>query len=55
MGADGKRDYFEHIAAHNPTGRIGTPEEIAAAVLFAVTNTFMTGMMLKVDGGEPLT
>ena len=55
MGDDGKRDYFEHIAAHNPTGRIGTPDDIAAAVLFAMTNTFMTGMTLKIDGGEPLT
>ena len=54
MGEDGKRDYFEHIAAHNPAGRIGTPDDIAAAVLFAMTNTFMTGMTLKVDGGEPL-
>jgi NAD(P)-dependent dehydrogenase (short-subunit alcohol dehydrogenase family) len=54
MGADGKRDYFEHIAAHNPTGRIGTPDDIAAAVLFAMTNAFMTGVTLKVDGGEPL-
>lgn len=55
MGEDGKRDYFEHIAAHNPTGRIGTPDDIAAAVLFAMTNTFMTGMTLRIDGGEPLT
>jgi NAD(P)-dependent dehydrogenase (short-subunit alcohol dehydrogenase family) len=54
MGEDGKREYFEQIAAHNPTGRIGTPDDIAAAVLFAMTNTFMTGMTLKVDGGEPL-
>jgi len=23
-------------------------------VLFAMTNTFMTGMTLRVDGGEPL-
>ncbi len=55
MGDDGKRDYFEHIAAHNPAGRIGTPDDIAAAVLFAMTNTFMTGVTLKIDGGEPLT
>ena len=55
MGEDGKRDYFEHIAAHNPAGRIGTPDDIAAAVLFAMTNTFMTGVTLKIDGGEPLT
>ncbi|MGB6765863.1 SDR family oxidoreductase [Mycobacterium sp.] len=54
MGEDGKRDYFKHIAAKNPAGRIGTPDDIAAAVLFAMTNTFMTGMTLRVDGGEPL-
>jgi len=55
MGEDGKRDYFKHIAAHNPAGRIGTPDDISSGVLFAMTNTFMTGMTLRVDGGEPLT
>jgi len=54
MGEEGKRDYFAHIAAHNPAGRIGTPDDIAGAVLFAMTSTFMTGMTVKVDGGEPL-
>jgi NAD(P)-dependent dehydrogenase (short-subunit alcohol dehydrogenase family) len=55
LGDDGKRDYFRHIAAGNPAGRIGTPHDIAGAVLFAMTNTFLTGMTLKIDGGEPLT
>jgi NAD(P)-dependent dehydrogenase (short-subunit alcohol dehydrogenase family) len=55
LGEDGKRDYFQHIAAGNPVGRIGTPDDIADAALFAMTNTFMTGMTLKVDGGETLT
>jgi NAD(P)-dependent dehydrogenase (short-subunit alcohol dehydrogenase family) len=54
LGARGKRDYFEHIAAGNPARRIGTPDDVAAAVLFAMTNTFLTGVTLKVDGGEPL-
>jgi NAD(P)-dependent dehydrogenase (short-subunit alcohol dehydrogenase family) len=54
LGEDGKRDYFKHIAASNPARRIGTPDDIASAVLFAMTNTFLTGMTLKVDGGEPL-
>jgi NAD(P)-dependent dehydrogenase (short-subunit alcohol dehydrogenase family) len=54
LGDDGKRDYFEHIADSNPARRIGTPDDIAGAALFAMTNTFMTGMTLKVDGGEPL-
>jgi NAD(P)-dependent dehydrogenase (short-subunit alcohol dehydrogenase family) len=54
LGAEGKRDYFEHIAAGNPARRIGTPDDIASAVAFAMTSTFLTGVTLKVDGGEPL-
>lgn len=55
MGPDGKRDYFEQIGASNPAGRIGTTTDIADATLFAMSSTFMTGVMLKIDGGEPLT
>ncbi|MET0698674.1 MAG: SDR family oxidoreductase [Mycobacterium sp.] len=55
MGEDGKRAYFENISAANPVGRIGTDTDIAEAVLFAMTNAFMTGVTLKIDGGEPLT
>jgi NAD(P)-dependent dehydrogenase (short-subunit alcohol dehydrogenase family) len=54
LGDEGKRDYFKHIAENNPARRIGTPDDIADAVLFAMTNTFLTGVTLKVDGGEPL-
>ena len=54
MGEDGERDYFKHIADSNPARRIGTPEDVAGGVLFAMTNTCMTGMTLKIDGGEPL-
>jgi NAD(P)-dependent dehydrogenase (short-subunit alcohol dehydrogenase family) len=54
LGEEGKRDYFKHIAASNPARRIGTTDDIAGAVLFAMTNTFLTGVTLKVDGGEPL-
>jgi NAD(P)-dependent dehydrogenase (short-subunit alcohol dehydrogenase family) len=55
MGEDGKREYFADISAVNPARRIGTVEDIAGAVLFAMTNTFLTGMTIKVDGGEPLS
>jgi NAD(P)-dependent dehydrogenase (short-subunit alcohol dehydrogenase family) len=54
LGEDGKRDYFANISDANPAGRIGTVEDVADAVLFALTNTFLTGVTLKVDGGEPL-
>ena len=54
LGENGRRDYFKHIAASNPAGRIGTTDDISGAVLFAMTNTFLTGVTLKIDGGEPL-
>jgi len=54
LGDEGKRDYFEHVAGSNPARRIGTCDDVANAVLFAMTNTFLTGVTLKIDGGEPL-
>jgi NAD(P)-dependent dehydrogenase (short-subunit alcohol dehydrogenase family) len=55
FGEQGKADYFADISARNPARRIGTPDDIAQAVIFALTNTFLTGQTLHVDGGEPLT
>lgn len=54
LGVEGKQAFFDHVGATSPAGRIGTSDEVAHAVLFAMTNPFMTGMMLKIDGGEPL-
>ena len=55
LGDDGKADYFEHFGTHNPARRIGTVDDVSEAVLFAMTNEFLTGTTLRVDGGEPLT
>ena len=55
FGEQGKADYFAGIAARNPAQRIGTTDDIAAGVLFAMTSTFLTGQTLHIDGGEPLT
>ena len=38
-------------AAGYPLGRTGTPEEVAAAVLFLAGAGFVTGVSLPVDGG----
>jgi NAD(P)-dependent dehydrogenase (short-subunit alcohol dehydrogenase family) len=55
LGERGKADYFADITARNPARRIGTADDIAQAVLFALTSTFLTGQTLHIDGGEPLT
>jgi NAD(P)-dependent dehydrogenase (short-subunit alcohol dehydrogenase family) len=55
FGEQGKADYFAGISSRNPAGRIGTIADIAQGVLFALTNTFLTGQTLHIDGGEPLT
>ncbi len=39
------------IASHLPAGRVGFPQDIAAATLMLMTNGFITGVTLDVNGG----
>ena len=55
LGEQGRADYFAEMSARNPARRIGTADDIANGVLFAMTSTFLTGQTLHIDGGEPLT
>jgi NAD(P)-dependent dehydrogenase (short-subunit alcohol dehydrogenase family) len=48
------RDALAARAAKLPVGRIGRPEEVAEAVLFLMTNGFVTGTVLPIDGGGAL-
>lgn len=54
LGEQAKTSLFERTARTNPARRVGQSEDIAAAVLFCMANTFLTGVTLKVDGGEVL-
>ena len=42
-----------HIIASEPMGRVGTPEEIAEAVVWLCSDaaSFVTGHTMTVDGG----
>ncbi|MBY0450317.1 MAG: 3-oxoacyl-[acyl-carrier-protein] reductase [Cyanobacteria bacterium] len=45
----------EKILEHVPLGRLGSPEDIAKAVLFLVTSgDYITGQVIQVDGGLTL-
>jgi NAD(P)-dependent dehydrogenase (short-subunit alcohol dehydrogenase family) len=46
---------YATIAKNLPVGRVGTPSDIAEAVLLLMTNPFITGVTLDVDGGGLLT
>lgn len=44
----------ERVKAAHPIGRMGEPEEIAAVIVFLLTEdaSFMTGAIVSVDGGQ---
>ena len=46
-------DAREAMLANTPLGRLGDPEDVAAAVRFLVSDeaSFITGEVLLVDGG----
>jgi NAD(P)-dependent dehydrogenase (short-subunit alcohol dehydrogenase family) len=53
--SDEERDAFRgRVADAVPSGRMGTPEDIAHAALFLMTSRQTTGAVLEVSGGETL-
>ncbi|MEV0717119.1 SDR family oxidoreductase [Asanoa sp. NPDC050611] len=54
LGTDKKAALYEQRRTHVPAHRVGTSDDVAEAVVFALTNTFLTGVSLGVDGGERL-
>jgi NAD(P)-dependent dehydrogenase (short-subunit alcohol dehydrogenase family) len=55
LGDHRKAELFAHVGERNPARRLGAAEDIAAAAVLLLTNPFMTGVTLHVDGGERLT
>jgi NAD(P)-dependent dehydrogenase (short-subunit alcohol dehydrogenase family) len=48
---DNREAVLTDAASALPVKRIGTPEDIAHAVLFLMTNGYVNGINLAVDGG----
>jgi NAD(P)-dependent dehydrogenase (short-subunit alcohol dehydrogenase family) len=46
-------DHLAQAAEDSPNGRIGTPEEVAALILFLASDaaTHITGTAIPIDGG----
>ncbi|MDR6170487.1 SDR family oxidoreductase [Curtobacterium sp. SORGH_AS_0776] len=51
-GMDDKAAFFAQVAGSNPARRVGTPEDVADAVVFALTNPFLTATTVHLDGGQ---
>jgi NAD(P)-dependent dehydrogenase (short-subunit alcohol dehydrogenase family) len=54
LGSERKAALFQARSAANPARRIGTAGDVAAAAVMALTNGFLTGVSIPVDGGEHL-
>ncbi|MBN8509212.1 MAG: SDR family oxidoreductase [Burkholderiales bacterium] len=54
LDADARRKTYDAMAALVPVQRVGTPDDVAAAVELCVANGFVTGTVIDVDGGRRL-
>jgi 3-oxoacyl-[acyl-carrier protein] reductase len=56
LGFDRMTEAQKALEAANPMGRIGRPEEVAAAILFLASpaSSFTTGQCISVDGGAAM-
>lgn len=54
MVGDHREQFLASQAKRIPLGRVARPEDIADAITFLMTNTYVTGITLTVDGGVSL-
>ena len=46
-----REDYYKNTTNNNLIPRAGTPDEVAAGIIFAIENEFITGTTIDIDGG----
>jgi NAD(P)-dependent dehydrogenase (short-subunit alcohol dehydrogenase family) len=52
LHAHDKEERYAEYGARLPVGRVGTAEECALGALYLMTNGFVTGQVLGIDGGH---
>ncbi len=52
MPEDTREAMYQNTGESLPIGRVGLPPEVAQAVLASLTNGYLTGQILDVDGGH---
>ena len=55
MTGDRREEVLAAQAKRIPLGRVAQPEEIAEAIFFLMTNEYVTGTTLTIDGGYSIT
>ena len=55
LPAQDKASVFAEYAAKTPVGRIGQPDDVAHAIEFLISDTFLSGQTIICDGGISLT
>lgn len=51
---EARQTFLERAGANALLGRVGTADEVAAGILFAIENDYVTGSTIDVDGGALL-
>ena len=54
VSPDVRRERFTEMAARLPGGRIAAPDDIANAITFLMSDSFVTGTVLHAEGGQLL-
>lgn len=49
-----RRSALDGFASGTTVGRVGTPADVAGAIAYLIGNTFVTGTVLRIDGGGML-
>ncbi|MGH3428244.1 MAG: SDR family oxidoreductase [Mycobacteriales bacterium] len=54
IAGESRSDMLDARARRLPVGRVGHPEDVADAVIALMRNSFVTGTVFHVDGGQRL-